>query len=284
MAVAVLGLGNMGSALARRLLAAGREVIVWNRSPGRADALVQEGARKAASVEEAGAAAEVVLISLTDDAAVRAVVLPDGQPIRGLDGVLVDCSTVSPATTRDEAAKYGNHFVAAPILGAPQAVLSGKATFVVGGAPSAVSNADRVLSDISQTLLHVGDEAEKASVLKLLNNGLLMIGVAALADIVAAGQASGFDDAALKDLLTKLPVVAPGLHNRIDLLMDDEHAGWFPVRLGAKDLRLASEAAETVGVEMPVTDFVRQRYELAAASGLADKDIAGVIELLRRKA
>jgi 3-hydroxyisobutyrate dehydrogenase-like beta-hydroxyacid dehydrogenase len=284
MAVAVFGLGNMGSALARRLLATGHEVIVWNRSPWRADALVQEGARRAASAEEACAAAEVVLTSLTDDAAVRSVVLPGGQPIPGLAGVLVDCSTVSPATTRDEAANYGEHFVAAPILGAPQAVLSGKATFVVGGPASAVSTADRVLSDISQTSLHVGDQAEKASVLKLLNNALLMIGVAALADIVAAGQASGFDNAALKDLLTKLPVVAPGLHNRIDLLMDDEHAGWFPVRLGAKDLRLASETAEAVGVEMPVSDFVRQRYELAAAVGLGDKDIAAVIELLRRKA
>jgi 3-hydroxyisobutyrate dehydrogenase-like beta-hydroxyacid dehydrogenase len=284
MAIAVLGLGNMGSALARRLLAAGYDVTVWNRSPGRADALVQEGAHTAASVEEACSDAYVVLASLADDAAVRAVLLPGGQSVPGLEGILVDCSTVSPATTRDEAAHYSGHFVAAPILGAPQAVLSGNATFVLGGASSAVIIAESVLSDISTTLLRVGDHAEKAAILKLLNNALLMNGVAALAEVVAAGQASGFDNGALKDLLTKLPVVAPGLHNRIDLLMDDQHAGWFPVRLGAKDLRLAAEAAETVDVPLPVSDFVRQQYERAAASGLADHDIAAVIELLRRKA
>lgn len=284
MAIAVLGLGSMGSALARRLLATGHGVIVWNRSPGRADALVHEGATKAASVEEACSAASVVLTSLTDDAAVRSVLLPGGRPVPGLGAILVDCSTVSPATTRDEVAHYGPHFVASPILGAPQAVLAGNATFLLGGASSAVIIAESVLSDISTTLLHVGDSAEKASVLKLLNNALLMTGVAALADVVAAAQASGFDDAALTDMLTKLPVVAPALHNRLDLLMGREHAGWFPVRLGAKDLRLAGESAEAVGVEMPVTYFVRQRYEQAAASGLADQDITAVIELLRGKA
>src|SRR5690242_4240136 len=106
MDVAVLGLGRMGRALAGRLLDGGHTVTVWNRSSGKAGELTDRGAAEAGSVSEAVAGKEVVVVSLTGDDAVREVLLPNGKALPNLDGIVVDCSTVSPELSREEADQY----------------------------------------------------------------------------------------------------------------------------------------------------------------------------------
>jgi 3-hydroxyisobutyrate dehydrogenase-like beta-hydroxyacid dehydrogenase len=114
-----------------------------------------------------------------------------------------------------------------------------------------------------------------------LNNYLLMSGVAVLAEVTAASRSAGLDQALLRDFLLKWPTVAPGLHNRVDDILDGDHSGWFTTRLGAKDVRLAAELAETGGLELPIARMVEQRYEEAADRGWSEADIAAVVELLQ---
>jgi 3-hydroxyisobutyrate dehydrogenase-like beta-hydroxyacid dehydrogenase len=282
MRVAVLGLGRMGRSIAGRLLAGGCQLAVWNRSPGRDTELVERGARRADSVEDAVRGAEVVVCSLAADEAVSEVLLPGGAPIAGLTGVVVDCSTVAPGTSRILAGRYPERFVASPIAGGPQAVESGQALLIVAGAPGAVDAAREVLDALCDNRRDAGPDVGAAAVIKLLNNFLLLAGLAALADVVAVAQASGFADDDLRDLLADVPVVAPGLSNRIEGLFTEDHAGWFSVDLGAKDLRLFGELAQGVGISPGLTDTVRARYEAASGIGLGDRDLTAVIETLRR--
>lgn len=282
MNVAVLGLGRMGQAIAGRLLDAGHQVTVWNRTPDRAGDLVARGADQAASAAQAVAGAEVVLVSVSSDDAVRQVLLPDGTPLPGLDGVVIDCSTVAPTTSRAEADGYPGRFVACPIAGAPQAVESGKALLIVGGAPPAVARVAPVLNAISESRHEAGDDPVTAAVIKLLNNYLMISGLAVLADAVAVAQASGFERAELAELLNALPVVAPALKNRIDGLVGNDHDGWFSVELGGKDLRLFAEIADRAGVQLGLADATRSRYQEAVGLGLGDRDLSAVIETLRR--
>lgn len=280
--VAVLGLGRMGQALAGRLIDAGLETRVWNRTSRRAGDLIARGATEATSVPDAVAGADAVLVSLSGDDAVRNVLLPDGLPVPGLDGVLIDCSTVSPATSRAESDCYPGRFVAGPIAGAPQALASGTALLIVGGAAAAIDRARFVLEALSDSRQAAGEDAGTAAIIKLLNNFLLLGGLAVLADAVALAQANGFQDADLRDLLNTLPVVAPGLKNRIDGLLAAEHPAWFSVELGCKDLHLFAEVADHSGTRLGIAGAVRACYEQTIGLGLGDRDLSAVIETLRR--
>ncbi|MFF5205073.1 NAD-binding protein [Streptosporangium sp. NPDC000396] len=135
--------------------------------------------------------------------------------------------------------------------------------------------------DIFAVQRYCGDDPGIALTYKLMNNYLLMSGVAVVAEAVAMGQAAGLDDAMLRDLLFRWPTVAPALHNRLDDIFGGDHLGWFTTRLGAKDVRLAIELAESVGLDLPIARLVARRYEEAAERGWGDADISAVVELLR---
>ncbi|MFC4530122.1 NAD(P)-dependent oxidoreductase [Sphaerisporangium dianthi] len=289
MRVAVLGLGAMGRAVAGRLLAQGYHVTVWNRTPGRAAEVVESGAVEAPSPPEAARDAEAVLMSLTDDHAVLSVMEAlTGPGARSRDtagaGVVVDMSTVSPETShRLLAMAPGRRFLAAPILGGPQAVLSGSAGGLVGGDRALAERLEPVWSRLFSTHWYCGANPGDASAFKLLNNYLLMAGVAVTAEVVATAEAAGLDRTLLREVLHSWPTVAPGLHNRLDDIIAGRHEGWFATRLGAKDVRLLAEVAESSGVAPPIARLVERRYEEAASSGWGDADITAVVELLRRR-
>lgn len=291
MNVLVLGMGHMGRALASRLIDTGHQVSVWNRTPGRADDVVSRGGREVTEPSAAIATNDVVCSSLADDDAVLAVLAPDGRPLvvpggrasRGdEDGPsVVDMSTVAPGTARRLADLYGNRFVASPVLGGPQALAGGQAPLAVAGAETTVQRLDPLWSALTTTVRRCGTDPGMAQVVKLINNYLLMAGVATLADAVAVGQAAGLGGDDLRALLAALGTVAPALHNRIDDIVGGDHQGWFSTTLGAKDVRLFTEVGAGAGVEMPLARAVQGRYEAAAAAGWADADIAAVVEPLR---
>lgn len=278
MELTVLGMGQMGRALATRLLDTDHSVTVWNRSPGKADDVVARGATEARSVEEAVAGADAVLTMVTDDHAVRSVLLPGGSP-RRLDALL-DCSTVSPATTRELAAAYGPRFAACPVLGGPAATAGGEAALVVAGPSPLLDRLGPVLTSLSPSVRRVGDDPAAATTVKLLGNYLLLGGLAVLAEAVAAGQSAGLPDDVLVGFFEA--VAAPSLRNRVADVVRGDHDGWFPTPMGAKDVHLLTDTAEAAGVRLPVAALVASRYDEAAAAGLADRDVAAVVELLRR--
>jgi 3-hydroxyisobutyrate dehydrogenase-like beta-hydroxyacid dehydrogenase len=287
MRLAVVGMGNMGHALAERLLGGGHEITVWNRTPHKADDLVAKGAREAATPSAAAAQAVATFTSLTDDDAVLAVVTGVDGVAAGLgDGIFVDASTVSPQATKELADAVAGRMLASPILGAPAAVSSGEAGYLIAGPRDLfdrLAPAYDVLAGEGRRR-YLGDDATVATTFKLLSNYLLMSGIATLAEVVATAQAVGLADDVIREYFSQLPLVAPALRNRLDDIVAGSHGGWFSTTLGAKDVRLTEDLARLHGVQLPLAEAVRRRYEEAAARGWADADIAAVVELVRQGA
>lgn len=277
MRISVLGMGNMGQAIAGRLLDHGHQVTVWNRSPGKAPDLLSRGAREATSPAEAAGAADVAVVLVRDDDAVRQVV----DALDGTGAVLCNCTTVSPALTAELAGKLPA-FVAAPILGAPQAVAGGHAAYVVAGPPAATERLEPMWPALTDTVVRVGEAPEGAAVVKVVSNHLLLTGLLALTEAVGVAQAAGLDDQFVASLLSQSPLVAPGLHNRLQDVVDGDHDGWFAMPLGAKDLDLFVQLGATHGVDPQLAARARDRYLEAAGAGWEHADVAGVVELLRR--
>src|SRR5581483_6739452 len=222
MDIAVLGMGRMGQALAKRLLGGGHAVVVWNRSPGKADEAVE-----AVALGEGG---------------VRSAI--------GADAVLADASTVSPAMSEKLAAAFGR-FVALPILGPPAGVESGKAVYLAGGDPAAVEALRPVLATLTGTVRRY-DTPAKAGHAKLASNLLLLAEVAALAEAVAVAHSGGLTDDDIRALLGQSPMLAPGVKNRFEGVLAGEMEPWWSAALGAKDARLAAEAGTAAGVDLPL--------------------------------
>jgi 3-hydroxyisobutyrate dehydrogenase len=275
-------MGRMGRALAERLLDGGHDVSIWNRSQADTTSLTAAGARRASSPVDAAGGADVVMTSLRDDAAVHQVVLGDGGlcAVIGNDAVLVDCSTVSPATSDELEAKC-KRFVALPILGPPDAVRSGKATYLAGGHPGAIDAIQPVLTSLSSSVRRYG-AVRLAACAKLASNLLLLVGIVGLAEAFAVGRAGGLTDDQLRELFGQSPLVAPALANRFEAVLAGATDGWWTVALGAKDAGLAVGVAEAAHVAVPVTADVRDLFASAAASGLADADIAAIAQRYRR--
>ncbi|MEV7966945.1 NAD(P)-dependent oxidoreductase [Sphaerisporangium sp. NPDC088356] len=283
MRVAVLGMGHMGRAVARRLLSHGYDVRVWNRTPGKAAEVVEAGAVEASSPVEAARGVEAVLLSLADDQAVLDVMDRLAELGPDPDGpTVVDMSTVSPETSRKlRDLAPGRRFVASPIIGAPQAVLDGMASGLQGGDRRLVDRLEPIWSRIFSVYWYCGEDPGSASAFKLLNNYLLMSGVAVVAEAVGTAEAAGLDKKLLRELLHRWPTVAPGLRNRLDDILFGDHQAWFATRLGAKDVRLFNELAESAGLSPPIARLVERRYEEAAERGWSEADITAIVELVR---
>lgn len=278
MRVSVLGMGRMGRAMAGRLLDGGHQVVVWNRSAGKADDLVARGATEQRSVAGAVASAEVVVTMLADDDAVRAVALGDDGVVASLpDGALyADSSTVSPELSGELAAAVGaDRFVALPVLGAPSAVAGGAAVYLAGGDPGAVDRLTPLLRSLTGTVRRYG-AAPLATTAKLASNFVLLSGIVALAEAFAIGRSGGLDDDQLRQLLGESPLVAPGLRNRFEGVLTGAQDPWWSPALGAKDARLGVEVARRAGTELPLGQVVRDLYRATADSHGDDEDITAV--------
>lgn len=288
MRIAVIGLGRMGRAMAARLLDGGHEVRVWNRSPGKAGSLVAAGASEATGIAAAVVGAEVVVTVLSNDEAVRAVALGDGRGVvasLGPDAVYADASTVSPALSSELAsATGGRRFVALPVLGAPSAVRSGQATYLAGGPADTIDRLGPVLASLTENVRRY-PEPSLATAGKLTSNLLLLSGIVALAEAFAVGRAGGLSEDDLRSLLAESPTVAPGLRNRFEGVLRGDYESWWTTELGAKDAGLAAALARGAGVDVPLAETVRRRYEEASRLGGGGEDgddVSAVGRLYRR--
>ncbi|WP_272945136.1 NAD(P)-dependent oxidoreductase [Nocardia nova] len=277
--IAVLGMGQMGRALARRLLRGGHRVTVWNRTKGRVGQLESAGAVEAATVAEAVSGADAVITMLADDVAVTSVAFGELQSALAADTPYLDCSTVSPALGAALADAFGARFLSVPIVGAPAAVEAGKAVLLAGGEAALIDRLAPLLGDLSDRIRRY-DSAAHALTAKVTTNFLLLSGVAALAEAFAVGRSGGLGDEQLRELLAEAPVVAPALANRFDAVLTASPQGWWTTVLGAKDAGLALDIAAAAEVELPVAETVRGRYERAAHRN-PDADISAVAALYR---
>lgn len=267
----------MGSALAERLVDAGHELSVWNRTAGRTDWLRQRGVSVMASLDDLQAGTDAVFLCLADDASTLEVAGPGGEPRSGWSGaIVVNTGTVSPGTETTLEHHYGDRFLAASIIGAPAAVRSGSATFILGGANSA-SAALSPIWDRFARVVDAGEDPAQAAIIKVLHNQMLLVALAMLGETVRMARSAGVEDEFLTTMLRDSPVVPTALQNRLDGLFDPEHAGWFTSPLAAKDLALAIELTDTTS-PLPVTEAARDVYLRIAQDGWDTVDITAVVE------
>jgi 3-hydroxyisobutyrate dehydrogenase-like beta-hydroxyacid dehydrogenase len=281
MRIAVLGMGRMGQAVAGRLVDRGHDVVIWNRTPGRARELLERGAREADAVGAAVSGVEVVVASLANDEAVADVAWGDDGIRSSLaDGaVYLEASTISPALSA-QLAEGVARFAAMPILGSPDAVAAGRATYLIGGTAEVIAFVEPVLAALTETVRRY-DAAPMASTAKLAVNLLLLDGVVALAESFAVGRAGGLSDDQLRQLLGDSPMVATGLRNRFEGVLTGHQDPWWTAALGAKDAGLAVGLVEAAGAELPLTALARDQYQQAAVGGSDGGDITDVAKLYR---
>ena len=267
-AIAFLGLGRMGTLMARRVLAAGHDLTVWNRTAERAQPLVAAGARAAPTPAEAAREAEIVITMLADPAAEEAVVLGPGGVAEAIrpTACLVEMSTVGPKTALAvrEGLPAGTAFVDAPVMGSVGAAESGNLIVLAGGD---VDRVDSVLA-IFGTVVRCG-AAGSGAARKLVLIGAAMAGVTLVGEALALAEALGVPrDAALEGLAAG-PLA--GSLNRVQSTNSD-----FTIALAAKDLTLATDAAD-----LPQLAAAREWLRTAAAEGAADQDVGRVVEHIR---
>jgi 3-hydroxyisobutyrate dehydrogenase-like beta-hydroxyacid dehydrogenase len=280
--VGLIGLGNMGTAIAERLLAAECDLAVYNRTPEKAEPLRAEGATV---FETAGALAEavdVVLTSLADDDAlesVATVVAGAAQP----GTLLVDLSTVSPAASARVAAladEAGLLYLRAPVSGNPSVVQSGNLTFIASGPREAFERAESTLLAIGRSIHEVG-EAEEARVVKLAIN-LVVGGLAELmAEALVLSEASGVSRAALLETMGDSAAGAPFVKYKTEPLLRDDYSATFTTRLMEKDVDLVLEEAASVGVPLPLAVELKRRIRATVAAGYGDDDFMALFLNLR---
>ncbi|HET8682189.1 MAG TPA: NAD(P)-dependent oxidoreductase [Micromonosporaceae bacterium] len=279
--VTVVGLGAMGSGMAHALLAAGFPVTVFNRTAAKAAPLAARGATLAPSVAAAADGAEVVLLSLADEAAVTEVL--DTAVSRLKPGAtVVDTTTVSPQfarATAERLAEHGLHRVEACVIGNPRMAREGQLRILTAGDESIVDTVSDVLRACGQEVRHVGP-AGLASTVKLAFNLLLGVQTAGLAEAVALAEAAGVDRTLLLDAIDNSGWRSPVLSFRAGYMRERRYApAGFRAALMHKDLSLAVQEAQANGVALPVVERAMQRYSDVLASGRGDDDAAVLAEV-----
>ena len=282
--VAVLGTGRMGGAMVGTLRRAGFDVVAWNRDRGRCDAVARtHDADVASSASEAAAAADVVLTSLADDAAVRAVYEAASEGFHE-DQVVLEMSTIAPETVREiepSVVGGGATLLDAPVSGSVPVVERGELLIMVGGDDGALERARPALEALSAKILHVGPLGTGA-VTKLAVNALVHGLNEALSESLVLAERAGVDRSAAYEVFASGAAAAPFvLYKRPAYEDPDGTPVAFRLDLVGKDLDLILELARSVGAPMPQTEANREVVRAAVATGLADADLSALAVYLR---
>ncbi len=286
--VGFVGIGTMGSRMAARLLGAGHEVIVYNRTREKTAPLAEKGAKVADSPAEACAGADIAFTNVADGAALKAVCL-GGQGVlaaKPLPGLLVDMGTVGPAESAEIAAvadPLGVGYLRSPVSGSTVLAEAGKLTIFTSGSKEAYDAAEPYLAAIGETRYYVGP-GEDARYLKLVINMMVATQVEILSEAVVLGEKAGLDWARMIEVMSNSVAGSPLVKYKAGPLTARNFSPAFAIALMIKDLDLALAAARNAGVELPVTKSVRELYVKAAEAGLADKDFLATTLLLEKMA
>lgn len=274
MQVGFIGLGKMGLGMARNIAAAGHDVLAWNRSP--VDPVDAHGIVVVDAAADVFARADAVLTMLSDDAAIRSVVLDAGLLDGAREGLVhVVTATISIDFARELAAAHaraGVDYVSAPVFGRPDVAAAGKLNVVAGGAATAVAAVQPLFDAIGQRTFVMGEEPEKANAAKIAGNMMIAMAIEALAEGIAITEAQGVAPAVFVDLMTQTLFGGRAYEGYgAKIVAGDVEAG-FRLALGLKDLRLATAAGEASGRSLPMLAAVHGRMAEADAAGRGDQD------------
>lgn len=285
MNISMIGLGAMGAAIVRNLLAKGMKVTVWNRSPAIVDALVAEGAIPAADADEAFKA-DVVLSMLAHDQAVKEVLVDSGVLVRARKGVVhVNLATISTALAGELAALHaelGLGYVASPVFGRPPVAQAGALNVLAAGAPDAVATAMPVLEQLAAKVWPLGEDPVRANALKLAGNFMIVSAIESMGEAVALGEAYGVPAPELLDMLSSTLFAAPIYKIYGGMIAERRYSPpGFAAELGLKDVRLVLDAAEAKGLSMPQADLAEASLEMLLDGDGRGLDLAALAEIAR---
>lgn len=278
MSVAVVGLGAMGGRIARRLLAAGEEVTVWNRTAERAEPLAEAGASVAATPAAAARSANWVITMLADPSALLEVMSrPDGlaQGLRA-GQTLVEMSTVGPSTVRQlvDIVPPGVEVVDAPVLGSISEADAGTLRIFVGGSDEAAASVRPLLEPLGQPL-HVGPLGAGASA-KLVANTTLLGTMAVLGEALALAKSLGLDPDAAFEVLSTTPLSAQAERRR-PVIEGAEPPVRFRLALATKDADVIVDEGRRAGVDAEITKVAAARFRAAEEAGDGDRDYSAIL-------
>lgn len=286
--IGFVGLGIMGSGMAANLVAAGHEVVVWNRTAAKAEPLATAGATVAESPRTLAEACDVVAICVGDTPDVEAVLEgPDGL-LAGLrhGSLVIDHSTISPSATEGFAARVaeaGATWVDAPVSGGSEGAVNGTLSIMVGGADADVARARPIMEAYGTTITHVGPVGAGQTV-KLVNQVLVVVTQLAVSEGLLFAEAAGVELEATLAAVTGGAAGSWMLANRGPQMVERDWRPGFTIDLQQKDLRLVLDAADELGVPLPGTAFVFQLYRSLQARGLGAEGNHALVKALEAMA
>ena len=282
-----LGTGRMGAAMAARLIDAGEDVTVWNRTPSKTGPLVARGARAVERITGLGGC-DVVFVMVSTPGDLEEVVCGEhgllSADLGGADRrpvTIVDCSTVSVETSarvRAAVNAAGADFLAAPVSGNPHVVAEGGCCIVASGPAEVFQRVRPYLEEIAKVAVHAGEE-EQSRLVKLCHNLYLGMMVQALAEVTSLAEKGGTDRAAFLEFLGGTVVASDWVRKRTDALVQRDWTPTFTTELLRKDFDLGLDAARSLEVPMPVGATVYQLIQSAIGAGLRHQDFLSLYEL-----
>ena len=279
-----VGLGVMGSGVARRLLDAGHTVTVWNRTREKAEPLLAAGAHWADSPRAVAERSEIVFTMVTNTAAVKALTDGPNGILAGLapGKVYVDMSTASPANTRalaEQIAAIGAQMLDAPVSGSVITLEEGKLTIMVGGDAETFERVKPVLEAIGPRVFHLGPNGT-AVTMKIAINLSLAVQMLAFSEGVLLAEKTGIARERVVEVMLASVIASPMIAYRGPFVLEHPDTAWFDSRMMQKDMNLALELGRELEVPLPTTAVTNEFLTAANAMGIGDKDFAALFDVL----
>ncbi len=289
MSIAVIGMGTMGAPMARNLLKAGHSVVVHNRTREREEPLAAEGASRAGSPAEAARAADIVLTCVSDTPDVERVLLdPEIGAINGLraGGLVIDCSSIAPAATRDIAARFrgkGIGYVDAPVSGGSEGAIKGTLAIMCGGSEADFERAKPVLEVLGARITRIG-EVGAGQIAKVANQVVIAGTFLALGEALTLAHRAGADPEKVVEAIGGGVAGSWILQNRSGNMLNGTYPLGFRTRLHRKDLGIALETARAFEVPVHIASLVATLEDGLIAQGYGDEDMSNLARCVRQGA
>jgi 3-hydroxyisobutyrate dehydrogenase-like beta-hydroxyacid dehydrogenase len=286
-AVAFVGLGRMGEPMAAHVLKAGYPLVVWNRTPRKADTLIASGATLAKSPAEAASGADIVISSLMDDEAVLSITTGKQGILTALrpSAIHIGVSTVSPKLSDKLERlhqKNKTHYIAGPVLGRPSAAEAGQLMTFIAGDPACIERIRPIVTSYAPVIFVAGERPRMANVAKLVANFLLASSLDMIGQSLALAEKSKLDPEIVLQMLSRF-FASPALKEYVTRIAErDFDPAGFDIAGGLKDVELMIGAARDVKLKLTNAEAIRSKIRAAMKSGLRGKDWSSFTEIDRR--
>lgn len=281
--IGFIGLGTMGEPMAANLLRKGYALLVYNRTPGKADRLVELSAEVASSPTDIAARTDVIFTMISNDQAIEEVYFGEDGLFSSLKPgtVIIDSSTISPELARRLAAasaERGAEFIDAPVTGSKPAAIDGTLLFMAGGQAQTIETHRDILLAMGREVVHMGPSGSGANA-KLAHNTIVGINAAGLIEGMAIAAKSGIDASAFLRIVQGGGAASKQAELKGQKIIDGDYSVQFSLALMLKDLKLSSVLTDTLGVSTPMLESAKSLFQLGQAAGWGELDLAALAKV-----